>query len=155
MFFNAFHVAGVLACLVAVINAAPQAAESSAPPPQVSTFRAPKVINTVLPVSPFLTCEILSDIVEVTIYACTAQYLQLQNQQSIVSNYNANIRLTWDSATRIARTHRFPSRKLRVLNSISARDIMISESYMIVFPMDSRDTLNAFYQAPFPWTLNY
>ncbi|KAI0790508.1 hypothetical protein C8Q75DRAFT_806415 [Abortiporus biennis] len=55
MFFNAFHVAGVLACLVAVINAAPQAAESSAPPPQVSTFRAPKVINTVLPVSPFLT----------------------------------------------------------------------------------------------------
>ncbi|KAI0790369.1 hypothetical protein C8Q75DRAFT_806300 [Abortiporus biennis] len=56
MFFNAFQVASILACLFAAVNASPAPADSSAPPPpQVSTFRAPKVINTVIPESPFLT----------------------------------------------------------------------------------------------------
>ncbi|KAI0790357.1 hypothetical protein C8Q75DRAFT_806291 [Abortiporus biennis] len=52
MFFNAFQVASVLACLFAAANAADS---SAPPPPQVSTFKAPKVVNTVLPEAPFLT----------------------------------------------------------------------------------------------------
>ncbi|KAL4252556.1 hypothetical protein ABKN59_005028 [Abortiporus biennis] len=55
MIFNTFNVFSALACLIVAVFAAPIPADSSLPPPFISTFIAPKVFNTVLPESPFLT----------------------------------------------------------------------------------------------------